>query len=195
MPRPNYDVLVKPKFLYSSGEVCRMLRVGLKTVYHWVNEGILPAARMPRRGNRLKGTLRFTHPELMAFIQRHGLPTPGLMPGLEPPVLRNPDECVPVGPEPSPEAPRPHAAPTCREAPCQDTYTPLEIADLLGVNKDTVRRWIDLGKLAGYRLHGDERRVPRECLVAFMNAKNLPLDLLDPSTKEKLCTNQTPATH
>ncbi len=45
-----------------------------------------------------------------------------------------------------------------------------QIADLVGVNPKTVRRWIDDGKLEGTRLPGNagERRVHQDTLREFL---------------------------
>lgn len=67
----------------------------------------------------------------------------------------------------------------------KSSYTTGEIAEILGLNINTVIKWFDSGMLKGFRLPGsNERRVPLEALKDFMRAYNLPLDLL-PSAHEE----------
>lgn len=57
--------------------------------------------------------------------------------------------------------------------------TTAEVGRLTGVSCRTAARWIDEGRLHGYRLPGsDHRRVQPAELLAFVRRENLPLDLL-----------------
>lgn len=42
-----------------------------------------------------------------------------------------------------------------------DLITPGEAAKLLGVSRETVRRYVDLGLVAGHRTPGGQRRIER----------------------------------
>lgn len=56
-------------------------------------------------------------------------------------------------------------------------YTTGQIAKLCMVAPRTVAGWFDKGLLKGYRLPGtgQERRVPRANLLAFLTAYNMPI--------------------
>ncbi len=49
-------------------------------------------------------------------------------------------------------------------------YSVAEVADLLGVNKRTIRRWIDQGKLVAHRF-GRQLRISRADLEAFVRLR------------------------
>lgn len=55
-----------------------------------------------------------------------------------------------------------------------DTYQPpiriSEAARLLGVHRDTIRRWVEEGKLDAIRLPGGEVRYRREDIVGMLKA-------------------------
>ena len=54
-------------------------------------------------------------------------------------------------------------------------YTTGQVAKMFGCAPRTVTKWIDSGKLHGYRLPGsNDRRIPREYLVAFMREVGIP---------------------
>jgi excisionase family DNA binding protein len=58
-----------------------------------------------------------------------------------------------------------------------DFLTPPEIAKLLKVSTDTVRRLIDSGALPGTRLTDDSwRRVERQQLIEYARARQISLD-------------------
>ena len=58
------------------------------------------------------------------------------------------------------------------------TFTTGMIANLCEVAPRSVSKWIDGGKLPGYRLPGSaDRRVKREDLVAFLRSHNLTTEL------------------
>jgi excisionase family DNA binding protein len=59
--------------------------------------------------------------------------------------------------------------------PEKETYTTGEVAQLCQVTKRTVIKWIDDGKLKGYRIPGSShRRVASEDLRAFLRRHRLP---------------------
>jgi len=62
----------------------------------------------------------------------------------------------------------------------KDVLTTGQVARICRVAPRTVSKWVDSGKLRGYRIPGSrDRRVPMEQLVAFLRAHNMPLDSLD----------------
>jgi excisionase family DNA binding protein len=58
-------------------------------------------------------------------------------------------------------------------------YTTGQIGRLTGAACRTVAKWIDSGRLKGYRLPGStDRRVKREVLIAFLRENGMPTDLI-----------------
>ena len=49
-----------------------------------------------------------------------------------------------------------------------------QVADLLGVSVDTVRRWADTGRLGARRTEGGQRVVDGAALAEFMTACGTP---------------------
>jgi excisionase family DNA binding protein len=47
--------------------------------------------------------------------------------------------------------------------------TPQEAAEYLGLNERTVRRWLGLGRLKGYRPDGENWRLDPAHLAAYIN--------------------------
>ena len=65
--------------------------------------------------------------------------------------------------------------------PDQEVFTTGEVARICNVTIRTVIRWIDSGRLKGYRIPGSrDRRVTRRELVRFLRRHDLPLGPLDP---------------
>ncbi len=59
-------------------------------------------------------------------------------------------------------------------------FTTGQVAKICKVAPRTVSKWFDKGRLKGYRLDGSEdRRIPRENLIAFMQSRGMPLGDLD----------------
>ena len=59
-------------------------------------------------------------------------------------------------------------------------FTTGEVAELCQISQQTVIRCFDSGRLRGFRVPGSKfRRVPRDALIAFMKANDIPLDRLD----------------
>ncbi|NIP86521.1 MAG: helix-turn-helix domain-containing protein, partial [Planctomycetales bacterium] len=59
------------------------------------------------------------------------------------------------------------------------TYTTGQVGKICKVAASTVNKWFDSGQLKGYRVPGSRhRRIPRESLVEFLKAHDLPLDIL-----------------
>ncbi len=66
-------------------------------------------------------------------------------------------------------------------------FTTGQVAEICHVTIPTVIKWIDSGKLKGFRLPGSKsRRVTRDDLVQFMRENNIPLDRLDAEKKRIL---------
>ena len=64
--------------------------------------------------------------------------------------------------------------------PSAIVYTTGQVARICKVAPRTVATWFDSGRLKGYRIPGSQdRRVPRESMVQFLNEHNLPLSFLD----------------
>jgi two-component system response regulator RpaA len=65
-------------------------------------------------------------------------------------------------------------------------YTTGEVAKLCQVNRQTVCRWFDTGKIRGFRLppHQD-RRIRHDELVRFLKEHGLPLGDLEQSRDEE----------
>lgn len=58
----------------------------------------------------------------------------------------------------------------------QRVFTSGEAAALCAVSTRTVGKWVDTGRLEGFRLPGSsDRRVPRDALVRFMTRAGIPL--------------------
>lgn len=55
----------------------------------------------------------------------------------------------------------------------EELYSTARAAELLGVNADTVRRWIRLGKLPATKLGYKTVRVSRADLEAFLEAQRV----------------------
>jgi len=62
----------------------------------------------------------------------------------------------------------------------RDVLTTGEVARICRVAPRTVSKWVDTGKLRGYRIPGSrDRRIPLPHLIAFMRAHDIPLEGLD----------------
>ena len=62
----------------------------------------------------------------------------------------------------------------------KEVLTTGEVAKICNVAPRTVSKWVDTGKLRGYRIPGSrDRRIPLTQLIAFMRAHDIPLEGLD----------------
>jgi excisionase family DNA binding protein len=52
--------------------------------------------------------------------------------------------------------------------------TPAEAAQRLGVTRDTIRRYVDAGKLDGIKTPGGQRRIDRQSLERALNTPKGP---------------------
>ncbi len=58
-------------------------------------------------------------------------------------------------------------------------FTTGEVAEICKISQQTVIRCFDKGRLKGFRVPASKfRRIPRESLIAFMKANNIPLENL-----------------
>ena len=68
----------------------------------------------------------------------------------------------------------------------KDLFTTGEAAQICKLSQQTIIRCFDSGRLEGFRIPGSKfRRIPRQCLIKFMKANNIPLDHLH-SGKRKI---------
>ena len=66
-------------------------------------------------------------------------------------------------------------------------FTTGEAAVICKVSQQTIIRCFDSGRLTGFRVPGSKlRRIPREELVRFMRANNIPLDIIEGATRRVL---------
>ena len=73
-------------------------------------------------------------------------------------------------------------------------FTTGEAAKICKVSQQTIIRCFDNGQLKGFRVPGSKfRRVPRDALISFMKANNIPLENLDSGKKRVLIADDDPA--
>ena len=59
-------------------------------------------------------------------------------------------------------------------------FTTGQVAKICKVAPRTVSKWFDSGRLRGYRIPGSQdRRIPREQLLRFLQEHNMPLGELE----------------
>lgn len=76
----------------------------------------------------------------------------------------------------------------------KSVFTTGEIAQICKISQQTVIRCFDSGRLKGFRVPGSRfRRVPRERLIDFMKANDIPLSNLDSGKKRVLIVDDDPA--
>jgi excisionase family DNA binding protein len=72
-------------------------------------------------------------------------------------------------------------------------FTTGEAAEVCKVSQQTIIRCFDSGRLTGFRVPGSKfRRIPREELIRFMRANNIPLDVLGSTKKRILVVDDDP---
>ena len=72
-------------------------------------------------------------------------------------------------------------------------FTTGEAAEVCKVSQQTIIRCFDSGRLQGFRVPGSRfRRIPREELIKFMRANDIPLDALESGTKRVLVVDDDP---
>lgn len=73
-------------------------------------------------------------------------------------------------------------------------FTTGEAAQICKVSQQTIIRCFDSGRLTGFRVPGSKfRRIPRDELIRFMRANNIPLDALEGPTRRILVVDDDPA--
>jgi excisionase family DNA binding protein len=73
------------------------------------------------------------------------------------------------------------------------TFTTGEAAAVCKVSQQTIIRCFDSGRLTGFRVPGSKfRRIPRDELIRFMKANNIPVDLLEGGKKRILVVDDDP---
>lgn len=73
-------------------------------------------------------------------------------------------------------------------------FTTGEAAEVCKVSQQTIIRCFDAGRLGGFRVPGSKfRRIPREELLKFMRANDIPTDVLEGSTRRVLVVDDDPA--
>ncbi len=76
----------------------------------------------------------------------------------------------------------------------KSVFTTGEVAEICNVSQQTVIRCFDRGELQGFRVPGSRfRRIPRDALIEFMKANNIPLDRLEMGKKRVLIVDDDPA--
>ena len=76
----------------------------------------------------------------------------------------------------------------------KSVFTTGEVASICKVSQQTVIRCFDSGRLKGFRVPGSRfRRIPRESLMEFMRANDIPLAQLDNGKKRILVVDDDPA--
>lgn len=72
-------------------------------------------------------------------------------------------------------------------------FTTGEAAQVCKVSQQTIIRCFDSGRLTGFRVPGSKfRRIPRDELIRFMHANDIPLDLIEGGVKRILCVDDDP---
>jgi len=72
-------------------------------------------------------------------------------------------------------------------------FTTGEAAQVCKVSQQTIIRCFDSGRLTGFRVPGSKfRRIPRDELIRFMRANNIPLDSLEGGKKRILVVDDDP---
>lgn len=73
-------------------------------------------------------------------------------------------------------------------------FTTGEVAEICKISQQTVIRCFDNGRLKGFRVPGSKfRRIPRDALISFMKANNIPLENLDSGKRRVLIVDDDAA--
>ena len=73
-------------------------------------------------------------------------------------------------------------------------FTTGEVAQICQISQQTVIRCFDAGRLRGFRVPGSRfRRIPRDSLIQFMKANDIPLDQLEMGKRRVLVVDDDPA--
>lgn len=75
----------------------------------------------------------------------------------------------------------------------KSVFTTGEVAEVCQISQQTVIRCFDSGKLKGFRVPGSKfRRIPRESLIKFMQAHQIPITNLETGKKRVLIVDDDP---
>lgn len=84
----------------------------------------------------------------------------------------------------------PSSNPSSTDLSRKRIFTTGEAAQVCKVSQQTIIRCFDSGRLTGFRVPGSKfRRIPREELIRFMKANDIPLDALEGATRRILCVD------
>ena len=73
-------------------------------------------------------------------------------------------------------------------------FTTGEAAEVCKVSQQTIIRCFDSGRLTGFRVPGSKfRRIPRDELIRFMRANNIPTEVLESGRNRVLIVDDDPA--
>ncbi len=76
----------------------------------------------------------------------------------------------------------------------KSVFTTGEVAQVCKVSQQTVIRCFDSGRLKGFRVPGSRfRRIPRDALITFMKANEIPLDQLESGKRRVLVVDDDEA--
>jgi len=76
----------------------------------------------------------------------------------------------------------------------KSVFTTGEVAQVCKVSQQTVIRCFDSGRLKGFRVPGSRfRRIPRDSLITFMKANEIPLDQLESGKRRVLVVDDDEA--
>jgi two-component system, OmpR family, response regulator len=73
------------------------------------------------------------------------------------------------------------------------SFTTGEAAQICKVSQQTIIRCFDSGRLSGFRVPGSKfRRIPRDELIRFMKDNDIPLEIIEGSTRRILVVDDDP---
>ncbi|MFQ5414646.1 MAG: response regulator [Phycisphaerae bacterium] len=76
----------------------------------------------------------------------------------------------------------------------RNIFTTGQVAQICKVSQQTIIRCFDSGRLRGFRVPGSRfRRIPRDALLSFMKANNIPLEQLETGRKRVLVVDDDEA--
>lgn len=87
---------------------------------------------------------------------------------------------------------------TSQSPPAEDLsqkriFTTGEAAVACGLSQQTIIRCFDSGRISGFKVPGSKfRRIPRDELIRFMRANNIPLDSIESARKRILAVDDDP---
>lgn len=83
--------------------------------------------------------------------------------------------------------------PTNEDLATKKIFTTGEAAKVCKVSQQTIIRCFDSGRLGGFRVPGSKfRRIPRDELIRFMRANDIPLETLEGKTRRVLVVDDDP---